>query len=95
MKLTSYWSFSFLNRLTMFIFMDASIMATGSSATMTFGRVISARAMDTRCSSPPENWAAYLPSTRFSDRPTDFRISSTRSRASRSVSPACRAVLNR
>ena len=32
-------------------------MATGSSATMTFGRVISARAMDTRCSSPPENWA--------------------------------------
>ena len=40
----------------MLIRSDASIMLTGSSATMSRGRGISARATDTRCSSPPENW---------------------------------------
>ena len=47
----------------MFIFIDASIAATGSSAMISFGRVISARAIDTRCSSPPENCVGYLPLT--------------------------------
>ena len=42
---------------------EASIIDTGSSATISLGCGISARATDTRCNSPPENWLVYLPCT--------------------------------
>ena len=60
----------------MFIFIDASIAATGSSAMISFGFVSSARAIDTRCSSPPENCVMYLSLTTCSDMPTECSVSS-------------------
>ena len=81
----------------MFIFMEASMAATGSSAIISFGRVISARAMDTRWSSPPENWVGYFPLTTSRDMPTLFNASSTSLSASCLflAMPRRRAVLYR
>ena len=40
---------------------EASTMVTGSSATISLGLGIRARATLMRCNSPPENWRIYLP----------------------------------
>ena len=73
----------------MLIRSDASIMLTGSSATISRGRGISARATDTRWSSPPENWWAYFPPTMPRSRPTAWRAAATdRRRLAAALDPA-------
>ena len=58
---------------------ETSRAETGSSATTSFERRISARAIPTRWRWPPENSCGYFRSARSSPRPTRFRISAARS----------------
>ena len=76
----SSWSSS--SRLTICAWIDTSSADTGSSATISFGRRASARAIPIRWRWPPENWCGK----RFAcsgDKPTASSSSLTRRRRSR------------
>ena len=63
----------------------SSSAANGSSISRIFGRVTSARAIDTRIFMPPESWRGWAPAN--ADSPTCASASSTRSLASRLPTP--------
>jgi hypothetical protein len=76
---------------------DASIIDTGSSATMSLGSGISARATATRCSWPPESSCGKRPLISANERPTRCSASSARPyrRSTDLASLKRRAVANR
>ena len=87
---------SVLNRLTIDMRSEASTIDTGSSATISAGLGISARAIATRCSWPPDSSCGKRRVTSSKERPTLRSAASAAACAARAAPPAkCRAVASR
>ena len=85
---------SVLNRLTIDMRSEASTIDTGSSATISAGCGISARAIATRCSWPPESSCGKRRVTSSNERPTLRSAASAAAWADapRRAPAKCRAV---